>query len=422
MNSPNHILGVSVPKPEEEIEEIIDQFRSSVPTLEESNNLPFIILQDGKSQAYYIECHMAASDAIPLVDFDAVLDPEEQEQFRLQRELQPTNIAFLKMCSDALENRQFSDLIAEYDLSYRPETPLKLLGGQHRAEAIKRALESNEVSRCHGFRVYFGLTIDQRNEIAQIANTNIAISPDLLDRMQETVRGPQLRGFCHRVGLLDSNEDFADRKTSEGRITVRLARTFIVDFFKGQENRDGDLEKSEFVPYICKSGQEDPEYLSIISNIDWMDKGLVEAGENFANLHKKQIQTVEQDPELNKTEFRNKAMSMAVLSSWAFVAGLLQDKKDALNKFYSLPKFSGDKDPLVAKYMSESSHPKDPPTYRGLGVRYSVEDRGRVTEMFIQYSLSDSRRITKVMIDSAIASYEAKVAIKKAREAREKVR
>jgi len=320
MHHPDYVLADDASKPPKEIVEIISQFRSEIPTLESNTKLPFVLLQDGKSQAYYVECHIQASVAIPSVDIDAVLDPEEQEQFRLQRELQPSNRAFLRMCSDAVGNRQFSDIIAEYDAHYRPEIPLKILGGQHRTEAIKRAFENKETSRYHGFKIYFGLTVDQRNEIAQIANTNIAISTDLIDRMQETVRGPQLRNFYHAVGLLDPTEDFADRRNPDGRITVRLARTFIVNFFEGMQNKDKSLEKAVFIPYVCKPGQEDPKYLSLIDKNIWMKSNLLEAGKNFAKLHSKQMTVAAQDPELNKSEFRNKSVSIAVLSSWAFVA------------------------------------------------------------------------------------------------------
>jgi hypothetical protein len=182
----DYLLGENTPKSPGIVDALIAEFRDGIVTLEFRMKLPFVLLQDGKSQAYYVECHIQASIAIPLIDLDATLDPEEQEQFRLQRELQPNNPVFLRMCSDAIENRHFSDVIAEYDYSYRPEIPLKVLGGQHRVEAIKRAFENNSISRYHGFRIYFGLSVDQRNEIAQIANTNIAISPDLIDRMQGT--------------------------------------------------------------------------------------------------------------------------------------------------------------------------------------------------------------------------------------------
>lgn len=422
MPSDCYVLGENVLQPNFDIEELITDFRTEIPTIESLRKVPFILLQDGKSLGYYIECHIQANIALPLIDNDAVLDPDEQEQFRLQRELQPSNPAFIRMCVDANTQRQFSDIIAELNYDYRAEKPLKILGGQHRIEAIRRAFDHNQVSRYHGFKIFFGLTIDQRNEIAQIANTNIAISTDLIDRMQETVRGPQLREFCHQVGLLQTNEDFADRKNPEGKITVRLARTFIVNFFEGKKNKVKDLENLVIIPYVCKSGQDDPKYLALVQKKFWQNADLITAGKNFANLHKKQINTVMQDPELNKNEFRNKAISMAVLSSWSLIAGLLQDNKDALEKLYQLPRHSGDKDPLAAKPMSGSRHPKDPPTYRGLGVRYTEEDRGRVAEMFLQYAQSSTqKRISNTLIESAIMSYEAKVSALKARKLKEKV-
>jgi len=424
MPNQNFILGKNTSNPNEIVTELIADFSSDIETMESIKRIPFILFQDGKSNGYYIECHIQASVALPLVDNDAVLDPDEQEQFRLQRELQPNNPAFLRMCSDAIENRQFSDMISEYDNSYRPEIPLKILGGQHRIEAMRKAFENNGVSRYHGFKIFFGLSIDQRNEIAQVANTNIAISTDLIDRMQETVRGPQLRNFCHEVGLLQQKEDFADRKSLEGRITVRLARTFVVNFFEGQKIRNKDFQAHPFIPYVCKSGQDDPKYSSLVQNKNiWKDTNFLAAGRHFADLHKKQIAIASRDPELNKGEYKNKAISMAVLSSWALVAGLLQNHREALEKLYLLMKQSGDKDPLGVKAMAESRHPKDPPTYRGLGYRYTQEDRGRVTEMFLQFAQSKAtqKRITKTLVDSAIMSYEAKIAIQKAKELREKV-
>jgi hypothetical protein len=402
-------------EPPDDVVEVVATFRGEIPTLEAYNNLPFILLQDGKSLAYYIECHINAETGIPLVDMDAVLDPEEQEQFRLQRELQPENMAFLRMCQDARENRQFSDIIAEYDSSYRPEIPLKILGGQHRVEATRRALDEEEVSRYHGFRVYFNLTSDQRNEIAQVANTNIAISTDLIDRMQETVRGPQLRNFCHKTGMLPTTEDFADRRSPEGKITVRLARTFLVNFLEGRSNRNVDPRSTIFSPYVCRSGVDDEKYLSLVSDVRiWADEDLLDAGERFARLHTKQMSIIGADPELNKSEFRNKAISMAVLSAWAYTAGLLQGKEEELQKLYSLPDNSSTNDPLSAKLMSEARHPNDPPTYRGLGTRYTSSDKGRMVELFLQYALSNTRKVTKALIDAAIAQYEAKVAVRRA--------
>ncbi|MCJ7632980.1 hypothetical protein MUP77_11390, partial [Candidatus Bathyarchaeota archaeon] len=225
----------------------------------------------------------------------------------------------------------------------------------------------------------------------------------------------------YQVGL-SWQDCYKTRKNPEGRITVRLARTFVVNFFEGEKNKTKDLDTHAFVPYVCRSGQDDPKYLALVHKDMWNDPAFLEAGSCFANLHRKQMVAASNDPELNKTEFRNKAISMAVLSSWALVAGLLQNKKEALAKLFSLPKHSGDRDPLAAKAMSESSHPKDPATYRGLGVRYTQEDRGRVTEMFLQYAQSTTqKRISKTLIESAIMSYEAKISTMKAKELREKI-
>ena len=64
--------------------------------------------------------------------------------------------------------------------------PLKVLGGQHRGEAIKRAVQrGRETERLHGVRVYFGLSATQRVELVIIANSNIAIPNPLLDRIAE---------------------------------------------------------------------------------------------------------------------------------------------------------------------------------------------------------------------------------------------
>jgi len=421
--SKNYILDEFAEEPDSIIIDSLVEFLDEVQLLEVEKKVPIILFQDGKSGAFFIECHIKAEVAIPLIDFDAAIDPEAQEQFRLQRELQPAHRSYLRMVSDAKEYRQFSDIIAEYNTFYEPTIPLKLLGGQHRTQAIKSALEDNSVSRNHGLKVYFGLTREQRNEISIIANTNIAISADLIDRMQETTRGPQLRDFCHKTELLASDEDFSDRRRADGKITVRIARMFIVNYFEGVLNAEQDLSLTLIIPYLVKPGQEDEKYLTIIQDASvWENEALLKAARQFANLHHKQMSICAADPELNSGEYRNKATSFAALSAWAFVAGYCQDKKDQLNKLYSLPDVSGKKDPLAAKIMSDSHHAKDPPTYRGLGVRYGEEDRGRVAELFLLYSQIKRRRFTKGMIETAIMNFEAKAATIKAQESRRRLR
>jgi len=49
-------------------------------------------------------------------------------------------------------------------------------------------------------KVYFGLDSDQRLDVQLISNTVIAVSADLYDRMQETVRGPETAGLVPESG------------------------------------------------------------------------------------------------------------------------------------------------------------------------------------------------------------------------------
>jgi len=392
--------------PSIQIKNSIKEFNSEIETLESRKKLPFIIMQDGKSKAYYVECHIDAKTANPLVDINAALDPEEQEEFRLQRELRPKHSAFIKMCSDALDKRHFSDIIAEYDKSYRSDKPLKILVGQHRFVAMERAYDQKRVSRSHGFKIYFNLKTEQRYEIAQIANTNISISSDLWDRMQETsFIGPFLRKFCQSNGILKKKEDFADRKNPEGRITVRLARTLLVNFYDGIRYK-GDIDEDVFNPYVSKSGEIDKEYFSLAQKKEtWKDMKLNEAAYNFSILHKRQMEAISRNPTLRKyQEFKNKALTPAIISSWTLTAGLLQRNKNRLAKLYLIPNYWKNQDPLLAKEMSESKHINDPETYRGLGTRTDKKDKGRLVELFLQYStLNLKKGISKNLIDSARA-------------------
>ena len=104
------------------------------------------------------------------------------------------------MQQDAKERQSFSNLVTEFTTEYDPDHPLKIIGGQHRHEAIKGARDT-EVDEFHGVKVYFGLDSEQRLDVQLISNTVVAVSADLYDRMQETVRGPELRDWCQKVGL-----------------------------------------------------------------------------------------------------------------------------------------------------------------------------------------------------------------------------
>ena len=273
------------------------------------------------------------------------------------------------------------------------------------------------VSRYHGFRVYFGLSVTQRNEIAQVSNANINVPIDLLDRMQETVLGPELRNWCKSVGLL--TKDFAERKSNkEGIITARLARAFVVNFFKGIEV---GLKENQIYSNIIGNDVNDI-YLNWQRDIrieKLNDKKLLEAGKQFARLNKKQIETVKKDAELSKTsEFRTKALTPSILSAWSFVSGLLQQEKKRLEKFYKLPDKTKNTNPLSAKEMSEYKHQTDPKTYRGLGTRTDKKERGKLIELFLLYSEKQETTLTHNLIDAAVSRF---MTLSSAEESRKKL-
>ena len=74
------------------------------------------------------------------------------------------------MKNDAVKRRSFSNLVLEYSTEYNEEYPLKVIGGQHRHEAIRLAAEPG-IDEYHGVKVYFGLTPEQRYDVQLISNT-----------------------------------------------------------------------------------------------------------------------------------------------------------------------------------------------------------------------------------------------------------
>ena len=186
-----------------------------------------LIFADNRTGAHYCECHIKASKFIKGSTTDVPLDPDEQAEYSANREVLNDHVAFERMKSDATQRRSFSNIVAEFNPSLNSIEPLGVIGGQHRTEAIKEALNSG-VDEYHEIKVYFGLNQDQRLDVQVVSNTVIAVSGDLYDRMLETVKGPQLRKWCQEVGLLAKDTDFGDKAQRSGPITVRLARTFII--------------------------------------------------------------------------------------------------------------------------------------------------------------------------------------------------
>jgi hypothetical protein len=253
-----------------EVLQEVTQFISTVETREHQNNSQIVIHQDGKSGSYYIKCSIPAKTVYSLLDLDARLDPSSSTSFRANRQLLLTHHTYKRMKTDAEEGREFHDIIVEYLQSYNPDKPLKVWGGQHRSKAIQEAYKSKNISRYHSFRIYFCLRKEQRTDLALISNTNISVSNDLFDRqLEETQVGIQLREWCTKVGLLNEGEDFPDQSSKTDKISVKLARTFIVNFLHGTERgkqlEEKDLDRNIYEPYLCQSCR----CFTILSVVNW---------------------------------------------------------------------------------------------------------------------------------------------------------
>lgn len=188
--------------------EMLLEFEAECKPLESGN---LRVLADRRTGARYCECHIKASALSPLATVDVPLDPESQAQYRANRQILADDPGFKRMQEDAKKRRAFSNIVAEYTKHFDANHPIKIIGGQHRFTAIQGALQEG-VDEYHGVKVYFGLDKSQRLDVQLISNTNIAVSRDLWDRLQETFVGPQLREWCHKVGLLPFGKDFADTK------------------------------------------------------------------------------------------------------------------------------------------------------------------------------------------------------------------
>lgn len=382
-----------------EIEEFADKFKPIEDTL--------YVMLDKCTQAIFCECHINAKILLKLCTVDVPLDPDEQSDYRANRELVEDSSAFLQMKKDATKGRVFSNIVAEYNVDFDEEHPLKIVGGQHRINAINEAL-SLEISEYHGVKIYFNLNMEQRLDVQLISNTNIAVSSDLLDRMMETVKGPQLRDWCHEVGLLDVDSDFADKKQRGNSITVREARTFIINYCQGAMVTDFINEKTDGI--IAKTGGIDEEWekLKIEKPDLWINSNLQKAGKEFARLALRQKEYYLEDGRNVSREYADKAFNYAVLAAWAFVAGLLENNRVRLERHFHLPENSK-KDPLNAEALGKARHKSDPPNYRGLGTRTDAKERGRLIELFYLQA-EKGKGIDKNLINLALSKYFAKQA------------
>jgi hypothetical protein len=387
-----------------DLRSIIDAFQTEVSPLESAAELK--VLTDNRTDARYCECHIEAGKIIPLATTDVPLDVDEPD-YRANRELVTNAPAFTRMKEDALLRRSFSNIVAEYTKEFDAEHPLKIIGGQHRIEAIKESYAAG-VNEFHGLKVYVALSIEQRLDVQLISNTNIAISRDLFDRMQETFKGPELRNWCQAVGLLAPGQDFADRRIRGGAVSVQLARTFTSNYFAGARIDMRNFDTTKTQPELSASGQNDPGWETLRSEVSdmWETQPLKEAATEFARLITAQRNSF--PPRSRPVDYPEKAVNLAIVASWAFVAGMLQKNEQKLKRHFALADMMG-RDPLNASVLAKGRHKSDPPQYRGLGYRTDPQECGRLVELF--YLLADRGvNITGSSVELAIGKFYAKQA------------
>jgi len=402
--------------PESSVIKKAESFLEEFSSFESECSLKHLLFYDKRSKAYYLICHIKGECLKLKTDLEAVLDPEESEEYKLNRGFYIDNLAYKIMKEDALLGRSFEDLVIEYDKHYRPEIPLKVFGGQHRIKAISEAVKK-KINVYHGVRIYFDLSLEQKFNIALVNNTSIAVSNDLLDRMQEELLGVNLRNWCQEVGLLKGNQNFADKRSPEGIPTVRIARTLLVNFFMGKNAKEDQFHS----PIVCTSGiGTDKKYVKLRDTINWKDNKLKEMGEQFALLHKMQRQRISERKKDNFLEFMNKAIHPCVVASWAYTAGLFQRKSKLkiLKKHYDLSRI-GQGDPLNATALLKArDNAIDPDNYRGLGARINNTELGRMFYLFyLHASKATNLGINSKLADSAIKYYIAQKADKAAKKA-----
>jgi hypothetical protein len=404
---------LNVTKIKAEVKASVEKFEAECSPLETGDGL--VVLVDRRTNANYCECHIKGSALKELATTDVPLDPGAQAQYKANREVLTDDPAFRKMQDDAKLGRSFSNIVAEYTKDFDPGHPLKIVGGQHRSRAINDALREG-VDEYHGVKVYFLLDKSQRLDVQLISNTNIAISRDLFDRLQETFVGPQLRDWCHKVGLLPPGEDFADKYKRGGRISVRMAKTFVTNYVAGSLVNPKEFAVTNTAPVICPTGEHDPAWEDLKANNPrlWSDAGLMEAATEFSKLVSAQRAYFKKGskgakPKGAKPDYPEKAWSPAIYSAWAYVAGLLKDNKPRLKHHYGIRNATG-RDPLNAAALTLGRHKSDPSNYRGLGYRTDPRERGRFVELFF-FQAEKGTGITPANIKVAIAEYHAKQGI-----------
>jgi len=171
------------------------------------------------------------------------------------------------------------------------------------------------------------------------------------------------------------------------------------------------FEMTDTTPTLCPTAGPDADWEKLKADNPklWSNADLLEVAKEFGALVKAQrgafSSTCKPRP---KPDYPEKAMNVAVMSAWAYVAGMLKGNATRLKRHFDLRKATG-KDPLNAAALADGRHKTDAPNYRGLGYRTDPRERGRFVELFY-YQAEQSGGITPSSIDIAIKQYHVKQA------------
>ena len=147
---------------------MLDDFLHNLAPVELEYKIPLVIHYDERSDTRYVIAHIYADALVENSDLEATIgESEDDEIYKLNREITEDETAYKQMEEDAIKERSFEDIVIEYDTSYRENKPLKVYGGQHRITAITKAIEAGK-NVAHGIRIYFNLSREQKVEIAII--------------------------------------------------------------------------------------------------------------------------------------------------------------------------------------------------------------------------------------------------------------
>ena len=100
-----------------DVTSLIEDFAISCNPLERGS---FTLLVDARTSARYCECHVKAQTIVELSTVDVPLDPDEQPEYRANREIVEDAVAYQTMKDDARLRRSFSNIVVEFTRDFEP--------------------------------------------------------------------------------------------------------------------------------------------------------------------------------------------------------------------------------------------------------------------------------------------------------------